>query len=157
MGQELRRFLQGGPVVTGSISENCGALIYSTSTKRYLFLLRNSKQSGTWGLVGGKVEAGETVITALMREMHEEIGGTIRDPKFIPIEKFTSDNKKFVYHTFVCPVDYEFVPELNTEHRGYCWVKLNDHPKPLHPGVWKTFRFDVVKNKLAVLEKTLSA
>lgn len=143
-------------MVSGSITENCGALIYSTSTNRYLFLLRNTKHAGTWGLVGGKVESGESVTGALLREMGEEIGGQIRNPKFIPIEKFTSDNGKFVYHTFVCPVDYEFIPELNTEHRGYCWVKLTDHPKPLHPGVWKTFKFDVVKRKLAVVEQTLN-
>lgn len=144
-------------MVSRPVTENCGALIYSTSTNRYLFLLRNIKQSGTWGLVGGKIEPGETVSQALLREMHEEIGGTIRDPKFIPIEKFTSGNGTFVYHTFVCPVDHEFIPDLNSEHRGYCWVKLNDHPKPLHPGVWKTFKFDVVKQKLGVLEQTLSA
>ena len=144
-------------MVTRSVTENCGALIYSTSTKRYLFLLRNSRQAGTWGLVGGKIEHGENVVGALMREMSEEIGGVIRDPKFIPIEKFTSENGKFVYHTFVCPVDHEFVPDLNAEHRGYCWVKLEDHPKPLHPGVWKTFKFDVVKQKLKTLEISLSA
>lgn len=142
-------------MVYRSIVESCGALIYSTSTNRYLFLLRNSRQSGTWGLVGGKLEPNESVSQALLREMHEEIGGTIRDPKFIPIEKFTSGNDKFVYHTFVCPVDAEFVPELNSEHRGYCWVRLDDHPKPLHPGVWKTFKFNVVKEKLQVLEQTL--
>lgn len=143
-------------MVTRTVVENCGALIYSTSTKRYLFLLRNSRQAGTWGLVGGKIEAGETVVGALVREMCEEINGVIRDPKFIPIEKFTSENGKFVYHTFVCPVDTEFVPELNAEHRGYCWVKLEDHPKPLHPGVWKTFKFDVVKQKLKTIEQSLS-
>lgn len=142
-------------MVSRPITESCGALIYSTSTNRYLFLLRNVKQSGTWGLVGGKIESGESVSGALLREIQEEIGGIIRDPKFIPIEKFTSDNSKFVYHTFVCPVDLEFIPELNSEHRGYCWVKLEDHPKPLHPGVWKTFKFNVVKEKLQILEQTL--
>lgn len=143
-------------MVSSALIESCGALIYSTSTNRYLFLLRNERQSGTWGLVGGKLITGESVSQALLREMHEEIGGTIRDPKFIPIEKFTSSNGKFIYHTFVCPVDSEFVPELNSEHRGYCWVRLNDHPKPLHPGVWKTFKFNVVKEKLQILEQTLS-
>lgn len=142
-------------MVARTITESCGALVYSVSTNRYLFLLRNTKQSGTWGLVGGKIEAGESVVDALLREMSEEIGGIIKDPKFIPIEKFTSDNGKFVYHTFVCPVDSEFVPELNVEHRGHCWVMVEDHPKPLHPGVWKTFKFNVVKEKLQVLEQTL--
>ena len=139
------------------INHSVGALIYSIRTKRYLFLLRDGyKFAGTWGLVGGKIEAGETPIVALLREMTEEIGGIITDPKIIPIEKFTSDNGNFTYHTFVTPVDDEFMPELNSEHRGYCWVKLGDLPKPLHPGFWKTINFDSVMKKLAVLESILT-
>lgn len=138
------------------INHSVGALIYSIRTKRYLFLLRDGyKFAGTWGLVGGKIEADETPIKALLREMKEEIGGIITDPKIIPIEKFTSDNGNFSYHTFMTPVDDEFMPELNTEHRGYCWVKLGDLPKPLHPGFWKTINFDSVMKKLAVLESIL--
>jgi len=139
------------------INHSVGALIYSIRTKRYLFLLRDGyKFAGTWGLVGGKIESNETPIAALLREMKEEIGGIITDPKIIPIEKFTSDNGKFSYHTFVTPVDDEFMPELNAEHRGYCWVKLGDLPKPLHPGFWKTINFDSVMKKLAVLESILT-
>mgnify|MGYP000461652905 CR=1 FL=1 len=133
--------------------EGCGALIYCASTHRYLFLLRNkNKHSGSWGLVGGKIEAGESVAQALHREILEELGGVISDPKLIPIEKFTSDSKNFVYHTFLISVDEEFAPMLNNEHRGYCWVPLNDHPKPLHPGVWRTFNFKSVIEKIKLLE-----
>ena len=138
------------------INQSVGALIYSIKTQRYLFLLRDTdKFSGTWGLVGGKIEEGETPIKALLREMSEEIGGIIRDPKIIPIEKFTSENGKFIYHTFITPVEEEFMPELNSEHRGYCWVKLEDKPKPLHPGFWRTINFESVMNKIKTLEDAL--
>jgi 8-oxo-dGTP pyrophosphatase MutT (NUDIX family) len=133
--------------------EGCGALVYCTSTHRYLFLLRaGTKHAGSWGLVGGKVEAGESVGQALLREIQEEIGSAIADPKLIPIEKFTSENMSFVYHTFLITVDQEFVPVLNSEHRGYAWVYLQDHPKPLHPGVWRTFNFKSVIRKLKTIE-----
>lgn len=137
-----------------SIVESCGALVYCTSTKRYLFLLRNThgKYSGTWGLVGGKIEHNETVIDALNREIMEELGGIINGLELYPIEKFVSANKKFIYHTFLTTVEEEFVPLLNSEHRGYCWVDLKDHPKPLHPGVWRTFAFESVKNKISTVE-----
>jgi 8-oxo-dGTP pyrophosphatase MutT (NUDIX family) len=130
-----------------------GALIFCKSTKRYLFLLRNGdRHDGSWGLVGGKVEAGETVVEGLTREIAEELGGKIIDATLIPIEKFTSDSKNFEYHTYQITVDEEFVPVLNKEHRGYCWVQLEDHPKPLHPGVWRTFKFSSVIDKIKTLE-----
>lgn len=136
--------------------EGTGALIYSIKTHRYLFVLRNgSKYSGTWGLPGGKIDPGETVAQALAREIEEELGGVIRGAKLIPIEKFTSDNGKFTYHTFLIPVDDEFVPGLNDEHRGYAWLALEDHPKPLHPGVWRTINFNEVIAKLKTVEKLL--
>ena len=124
MGQKLGRRVQRGSVDSG-IVESVGTFIYCTSTKRYLFLLRNSsKYSGTWGVVGGKIEPNELTMQSLLREIEEELGGTIRDPKIIPIEKFTSDSGNFTYHTYITPVDTEFVPVLNAEHRGYCWVSL---------------------------------
>lgn len=133
-----------------------GCLFYSLSTKRYLFILRNqSKYEGTWGLPGGKVEKGESVIDGLYREIDEELGRVPEFNKIIPLETFTSNDYYFNYHTFLITVTDEFIPELNDEHRGYAWVNIADHPKPLHPGVWNTFKFDVVLEKLKTLELTL--
>jgi 8-oxo-dGTP pyrophosphatase MutT (NUDIX family) len=141
-------------MATSSIKQGCGAMIHCTRTNRYLFLLRdNGKYSNTWGLVGGKIEPGETVTQGLTREIKEEMGGEIRDAKIVPIEQFTSDNGRFSYHTFLINVEEEFVPELNDEHKGYCWVKLEDHPKPLHPGVWRTVNGKTTLDKLKTLEK----
>jgi 8-oxo-dGTP pyrophosphatase MutT (NUDIX family) len=136
--------------------EGIGTFIYSVSTHRYLFLLRNaSRYSGTWGLAGGKIEPGENLLGSLYRELLEELGQDFTDAKVIPIEKFTSDNDRFTYHTFIIPVVTEFIPVLNHEHRGYCWVALEDHPKPLHPGVWRTVNFASVMDKIKTLELVL--
>jgi 8-oxo-dGTP pyrophosphatase MutT (NUDIX family) len=138
-------------------TEGVGALVYARATNRYLFLLRNkSKHAGSWGIVGGKIEPKETVTQALTREIQEEIGQDFSKQKFIPLETFTADNRKFVYYTFLVNVDSEFVPVLNDEHRGYCWVEINDHPRPLHPGLWRSFNFDIVKKKIKVLESILN-
>ena len=133
----------------------CGALIFCRSTRRYLFLLRNQKRhAGSWGLVGGTVENHETPIEALRREIVEEIGA-VEFEKIIPLEKFTSNNNNFEYHTYLIPVDSEFVPRLNQEHRGYAWTAVKDHPKPLHPGVWRTFNFKAVIEKIQTVEQLL--
>ena len=142
---------------TGSI-ESCGALIYAKNTHRYLFLLRSSQRyRNSWGLVGGKIEPGETILEGLEREIREELGGEITGAKIKPIEKFTSENSKFCYHTFVIVVDDEFIPVLNEEHEGFCWVPLEKYPKPLHPGVWRTFKFETVIQKIKTIEKLANA
>jgi 8-oxo-dGTP pyrophosphatase MutT (NUDIX family) len=153
MGAECCGSLPRRRMVNSNIS--CGALVYSVSTHRYLFLLRNTKRhAGSWGLVGGKVEEGETPAQALHREIQEEVGG-FEYTKIIPLEQFTSDNNSFIYHTFLIKVDAEFVPLLNHEHRGYAWTSIEDHPKPLHPGVWRTFNFQVILEKIKTLESIL--
>lgn len=139
-----------------SAVEGVGTFIYCISTHRYLFLLRDScKYSGTWGLAGGKIETGEQLLESLYRELNEELGVSVNNAKVIPIEKFTSENAKFSYHTFLIPVTEEFTPILNEEHRGYCWVQLSDYPKPLHPGVWRTINFKEVVDKIKTLELIL--
>ena len=138
------------------VIECCGALIYSLSTKRYLFLLRDhSTYAGTWGLAGGKIELGETTKDTLARELEEELGQTVHYKKIVPLEKFTSENQEFVYHTYFIVVESEFVPQLNHEHRGYTWVSIADHPRPLHPGVWRTFNTPGVIEKIKTVEAML--
>lgn len=155
MGKKFRGRVQRRNL-DSSLIEGVGTFIYSTSTQRYLFLLRNTKKyAGTWGLAGGGIEAGEQILDSLYRELDEELGYDFSETKVIPLEKFTSDNGHFMYHTFLIPVDEEFVPVLNDEHRGFCWVGLDDHPKPLHPGVWRTINFASVIDKIRTLESVL--
>lgn len=135
-----------------SITEGAGALIFARDTGRYLFLLRSTKSwEHTWGLPGGKINPGENVRQGLEREILEELGGQILSAKLVPIEMFTSSNKKFIYHTYFIAVDTEFVPELNSEHIGYAWLPLSSSPKPLHPGVKRTI------NSAEAMEKISSA
>jgi 8-oxo-dGTP pyrophosphatase MutT (NUDIX family) len=106
----------------------------------------------TWALPGGKVDGNETVIVGLAREIQEELGGRITDPKLIPIERYTSNDRRFIYHTFFVSVDNEFVPGLNDEHIGYAWLPLSATPKPLHPGIVRTLATPEVVDKLRYCE-----
>lgn len=153
MDQGRRRAIRRRGMELRALTEGVGALIYARNTGRYLFLLRTQGSwPMTWGLAGGKIDAGESVAEGLNREIQEELGGKIVEPKFVPIEMFTSNNEQFVYHTYFVAVDYEFIPQLNNEHLGYAWLPLAAAPKPLHPGVNRTLSSTEIMNKIHTAE-----
>lgn len=134
-----------------------GVWFYSTNTQRYLYLLRNDpRHPNTWGLPGGKIEAGETLIDAMQRECTEELGFVPKYIKLVPLEKFTSADQGFCYHTFFCTVDSEFIPVLNDEHVGWAWISAGSWPKPMHPGLWSTINFEAVKEKIESIENSIN-
>lgn len=111
----------------------------------------DNKNPGVWSIPGGKIEDEETLFEGIKRECMEEIEFWPAKPKLIPIQKFV--NNSFIYHTFFCMIDDEFIPSLNKEHCGYAWVTINQYPKPLHSGLFSTINFDIVQTKLKSLTK----
>lgn len=130
-----------------------GGFFLAKDTKRFLLLHRTQgRTAGTWGLVGGKKEPSDaTAVEALKREIEEEIGSVPAIRKFVPLELFTSNDQNFQYNTYVIIVDDEFIPRLNEEHSGYCWVNYDHWPKPLHQGVKNSLNNRVIKAKLELL------
>jgi 8-oxo-dGTP pyrophosphatase MutT (NUDIX family) len=134
-----------------------GVWFYAVDTQRYLYLLRDdTRHPQTWGLPGGKIELGESLIDAMQRECAEELGGMPDYVKLLPLEKFTSADGGFSYHTFFCSVTKEFVPTLNEEHIGYAWITSGTWPRPMHPGLWSTVNFEAVQNKINVIKSQIS-
>jgi len=155
MGQKLRRTLPIRRMESGSVNA-VGVWFYSLDTQRYLYLLRNdAKHPMTWGLPGGKAEAGESLLAAMTRECQEEIGEFPEHVKLVPLEQFTSADGGFVYHTFFCCVLNEFSPRLNDEHLGYAWIDSGSWPKPMHPGLWNMINFDAVRQKIDTIRTTV--
>ena len=137
-----------------SVVNAVGVWFYSIDTQRYLYLLRNDpRHPDTWGLPGGKIEDGETLIEAIVRECTEEMGTMPKYIRLAPVEKFTSSDSGFVYHTFFCSVDKEFCPTLNEEHPGWAWIAAGSWPKPMHPGLWSTLNFEAVRSKIETIEQ----
>lgn len=138
-------------------SSAVGVWFYCISTQRYLYLMRNDpKHPGVWGLPGGKIESGETLHDAMRRECQEELGFVPAHLKLLPLEKFTTADGGFCYHTFYCSVAEEFIPRLNDEHIGYAWINRGTWPKPMHPGLWSTVNFDAVRCKMQTIEENQS-
>ena len=141
-------------MVTNSIINAVGIWFYSVATQRYLYLMRNDpKHPQCWGLPGGKIEDGESMMAAMERECREELGSMPDYIKLVPLEKFTSADHGFSYHTFFCSVEGEFTPVLNDEHVGYAWIDSGTWPKPMHPGLWSTVNFDAVRSKISTIQQ----
>jgi|TARA_R110002167_G_scaffold15332_12_gene61219 8-oxo-dGTP pyrophosphatase MutT (NUDIX family) len=115
--------------------EASGCIFLSTTTGRIMMQLRSDgvTHARKWGFFGGKSENKERPSETLYREIEEEVGKT-NITKVIPISKFTSKNGRFIYNSFVVLVAEEFIPDLNKESDGYCWVAIEKWPRPLHPG-----------------------
>ena len=154
MDQELSGRLPGRSMESGTLKA-VGVWFLARDTGRYLYLLRNDpKHPGTWGLPGGKIESGETLLGGMERECQEELGSFPDYRRLMPLEKFTSGDNVFEYHTWVCVLDHEFHPVLNHEHLGYAWIASGTWPRPMHPGLWSTLNIDAVQQKLATVERT---
>lgn len=84
-------------------------LDYQTARHAVCFLLMNQSNevlaisrgnSDSWGLPGGKVESGETLKSALAREVFEETGYVIADPESV-YTAFVPGETNFICTTFI--------------------------------------------------------
>lgn len=131
-----------------------GIWFYSSTTDSYLYLLRNdAKNPGCWGLPGGKQDPNESLLTTITRECQEELGFMPVYNELLPLEKFTSPDLRFEYHTFWASVVEEFRPQLNHEHLGWAWIKSGHWPRPMHPGLWNVVNESVLIHKISVMEQ----
>ena len=149
-------FIYSENIIMSNIVAAVGIWFYSQSTNRYLYLMRNDpKHPDSFGLPGGKIEPGESIMAAMVRECEEELGSMPDYVKLMPLEKFTSADGGFEYNTFFCITETEFTPVLNDEHSGYAWIDSGTWPKPLHPGLWSTINFSAVQQKISIIQQQL--
>lgn len=136
------------------VTSAVGIIFKAVETNRHLFLLRSGKKRLEWGLPGGKIEKDETLKQALQRECLEEIDYWPDNLKLFPIEKFVSFDNNFVFHTFYSVVEKEFIPKLNHEHCGYCWIDHHTYPTPLHRGLFNTLNYQIILEKIQIINES---
>jgi ADP-ribose pyrophosphatase YjhB (NUDIX family) len=128
-------------MINDQIKIGVGTLFISTKTERVLLNLRAPYKSHglCWSLWGGMIEQGETPKEALLREITEEMGYIPDIERIYPFDVYQSKDKHFKYYSFLTTVEEEFIPVLNSESCGYCWINLGEWPKPMHQGARISF------------------
>lgn len=118
-----------------------GTIFVSVKTRRILLNLRapHKTHAQQWSLWGGMIEDGEQPKEALLRELREEMDSVPDIEKIYPFDVYQSKDKHFKYYSFVCIVEDEFIPILNNESCGYCWIDLGQWPRPMHQGAKISF------------------
>ena len=91
-----------------------------------LLLLQNRVKEDWKGLAlpGGHVEPGESLVESVIREMKEETGLTIRNPRLCGIKQFSIEGGRYLVFLFETE---EFEGELRSSEEGQMvWVRRED-------------------------------
>ena len=89
--------------------------------------------AGLWEFPGGKIEAGETPETALIRELDEELGIAVKAPCLAPFTfaSHTYDAFHLLMPLYVCR-RWEGIPQVR-EHVALKWVRPKDLRAETYP------------------------
>ena len=99
---------------------------------------------GHWGLFGGHLEAGETPMEAVMRELNEEICWTPQSP---PQHWFSNNNGTRMVHVFRGTLDVSIealklqegqdlrLTSLEEMESGLVWSERREEQRPVAPGL----------------------
>ncbi len=106
---------------------------------------------GDWECVGGKIEFGEDLETALIREINEEVGLSITVEKLLYATTFkTNPTRQVVIITYLCRSDEDTVI-LSDEHVEYKWATKDQLKEFLIPEILSDFE----KNNIFSIKELL--
>jgi 8-oxo-dGTP diphosphatase len=125
------------PIVKAAIFQDGKLLIVQRA--------KNEKVAGgTWECPGGKVEFGEDLETALIREVKEETGLNIDVIRILYASVYNSDPKKqFIILTYLSSCDDHTVT-LSNEHMNFQWVGKDQVKSLLAPNIIRDFENNMV-------------
>lgn len=125
------------PSGTGSLTDTrrpgvgCGAAITNDAGELLLIQRLREPEAGAWGLPGGKIDFGEKVETAIVREIEEELGVIITLTNLACFSEIIDGGDG---HHWVSPI---FSAKIKTghprvmepeKHGGWGWFALDNLP-----------------------------
>lgn len=113
--------------------------VFNKDFSKILLLKRNiekrKKGGADWGNVGGRVELGELLVDACIREAKEEIGVDFNPKKLKLIEvketPYLTDVFHAIHFVYTTILDEQEKITLNDESEEYKWFDLNRLPESM--------------------------
>lgn len=86
---------------------------------------------GKWEFPGGKVENGENLEQAIIREIKEETNADINVIEYINTVEYDYDTFHLTMHTYLCELlnnnpEFVYHDDNTLEHENMVWLDLND-------------------------------
>jgi len=101
-----------------------GALVVNPNAE--VLIVRTTKWRGTWGVPGGKLDWGESLVEALLREFREEVALDLQQVRFALLQEAILDSQFHVPAHFVLVNYYAFSASTqvvpNEEIVEWAWV-----------------------------------
>jgi ADP-ribose pyrophosphatase YjhB (NUDIX family) len=115
------------------------AYIFNRDFSKLLMVRRNEekrqKYGFEWGLVGGKMEPGESIIEGAIREIKEEVGVEFdgKELKFLFFREMLIPERAFtgIQFYFAASIDESTPIVIDDESDGYGWFSVNALPESI--------------------------
>ena len=132
-GERVQPVVQPSSFIAHPLIEVSAGLIFRAGQLLITQRPARGHLAGLWEFPGGKVEPGESADAALKRELHEELGISVKEACLAPLTfaSFAYPDFHLLMPLYVCR-RWEGIVVAH-EHQALAWVrpgKLRDYPMP---------------------------